>query len=172
VFFISGLWHGANWTFLLWGMMHGIVMVMERLLRGSSIRLPKPFKKGLTFSFVTFAWSLFRASSVSEALLLWKQLFCGGFGPLYQTIRNTFQEVIEVSLLYRMGLGPIMESYPWLILTVFVLLLMAACFCMRNTQEKVSAMKPSAGKLMVVVILMTWSILSLSEISEFLYFNF
>ena len=71
-----------------------------------------------------------------------------------------------------MGLGGIMEAYPWLILTVFVILLLAACFLLKNTQEKVAAMKLTTWKFIVVVVLMIWSILSLSEISEFLYFNF
>ena len=121
--------------------------------------------------FVTFAWSLFRAPSIEDAALLWKQLFHGGFS-LYKPIRDAFLDLIEVSLLYRMGLGGIMESYPWITLTVFVILLLAACFTMKNTQEKVASMKFTARKLLVTVILMIWSILSLSEISEFLYFNF
>ena len=171
VFLVSGLWHGANWTFILWGALHGILSVLERLVHAESIKLPRWLKTGFTFVFVTFAWSLFRAPSIEDAALLWKQLFHGGFS-LYQPIRDAFLDLIEVSLLYRMGLGGIMESYPWITLTVFVILLLAACFTMKNTQEKVASMKFTARKLLVTVILMIWSILSLSEISEFLYFNF
>ena len=171
VFLVSGLWHGANWTFILWGALHGILSVFERITNIAAAKIPKWLRTGFTFLFVTFAWSLFRAPSITDATLLWKQLFHGGFS-LYQPIRDKFIDLIEVSLLYRMGLGGIMEAYPWLILTVFVILLLAACFLLKNTQEKVAAMKFTTWKFIVVVVLMVWSILSLSEISEFLYFNF
>lgn len=171
VFLVSGLWHGANWTFILWGALHGIISVFEKAVNRSALRIPKWLKTGVSFLFVTFAWSLFRAPSITDALLLWRQLFHGGFS-LYQPIRDKFLELIEVSLLYRLGLSGILEAYPWLVLTVFAVILLAACFFMKNTQEKVSEMKYSVRKYLVVVVLMVWSILSLSEISEFLYFNF
>lgn len=172
VFLISGLWHGANWTFILWGVLHGIFTVFEKAANTVISKIPKWIKTGITFLFVTLAWSLFRAPSITDAGLLFKQLIHGGFGPVYQPVTDTFQEVIEVSFLYRMGLGGIMASYPWLMLTVFTAILLIACFFMKNTQEKVARMKCSAYKLFVVTVLMVWSILSLSEISEFLYFNF
>ena len=171
VFLVSGLWHGANWTFILWGALHGILSVFEKAVNLTAVKIPKWISTGFTFLFVTFAWSLFRAPSVTDATLLWKQLFSGGFG-LYQPIRNKFVELVEVSLLYRMGLGGIMETYPFLLPVFFVMLLLAACFFMKNTQEKAGGMKFTTRKFITVVILMVWSILSLSEISEFLYFNF
>lgn len=171
VFLISGLWHGANWTFILWGALHGILSVFEKSADAASLKIPKWIKTGVTFVFITFAWSLFRASSISDAALLWKRLFHGGF-YLYQPISSTFQETIEVSFLYRLGFGSLMESYPWLMLSVFIIILLIACFTMKNTQEKVAAMKFPNRRFITVVVLMVWSILSLSEISEFLYFNF
>lgn len=172
VFLISGLWHGANWTFILWGVLHGIASVFERLTNISNLKIPKAVKIGVTFALVTFAWSLFRAESIGSAKLLWHQLFCGGFGPIYQPVTEKFQSLIEISFLYRAGLGGIMERYPWLPLTAFACLSLTACLSMKNTQEKTACLKLTNGKLLVVVILMFWSIMSLSEISEFLYFNF
>lgn len=172
VFLVSGLWHGANWTFLLWGALHGIVMVVEKLTNITSLKLPRWIKISITFLLVTFGWSLFRADSIRDAVLLWQQLFHGGFGGLYQPITDAFQDFIEISILYRLGLGGIMASYPWLAVTAFTLLSLLGCFTMKNTQEKMEHFTLSNKKLLTVVILMFWSILSLSEISEFLYFNF
>lgn len=171
VFFISGLWHGANWTFLLWGLLHGAASVLEKAFRLPSLPLPRAVKRMVTFTFVTLAWAIFRAPSLTDAFLLFGRLFSGGFS-LYQPIRDRFLELIEVSFLYRLGLGGLMESYPWLTLTVLVILLLIACFTLKNTQEKVTNMKFSTGKLFITVGLLVWSILSLSEISEFLYFTF
>ena len=172
VFLVSGLWHGANWTFLLWGALHGIVMVFEKMTNFTSLKLPRWIKISITFLLVTFGWSLFRADSIRDAVLLWQQLFRGGFGGLYQPITDAFQDFIEISILYRLGLGGIMASYPWLAVTAFTLLSLLGCFTMKNTQEKMEHFALSNKKLLTVVILMFWSILSLSEISEFLYSNF
>lgn len=172
VFLVSGLWHGANWTFILWGALHGIASVFERITGVSEWKLPKILKITLTFLFVTFAWSLFRASSLSEAGLLWYQLFHAGFGPVYQPVIDKFRDLIEVSFLYRAGLGGLINRFPWLMLTGFTGVSLFACFTMKNTQEKTARLTLTTRKCLTVVVLMLWSILSLSEISEFLYFNF
>lgn len=172
VFLVSGLWHGANWTFILWGALHGIVSVFERLTAISALKVPKFIKTGITFLLVTFAWSLFRAESIADALLLWGQLFHGGFGRLYQPITDSFQDLIEISFLYRAGFGGIISRFPWLPVVTFTAASLLACFTMRNTQEKTADLKLTNRTLLTAAGLMFWSIISLSEISEFLYFNF
>lgn len=172
VFLVSGLWHGANWTFILWGLLHGAFSVLERILPAASSKIPRFLKTGATFLFVTFAWSLFRADSLKDAGALYLQMLQGGWGPLYQPLTDKFQELVEISFLYRTGLGSILESFPQIALTAFTFLTLTACFTMKNTQEKVAQMKFTNRKVLVVVILMLWSIMSLSDISEFLYFNF
>jgi alginate O-acetyltransferase complex protein AlgI len=62
VFLVTGLWHGANWTFVLWGAYHGILLLLERLTgagRGSGIR-PVPWQT-VTVVLVVLGWVLFRA---------------------------------------------------------------------------------------------------------------
>lgn len=172
VFLVSGLWHGANWTFIIWGALHGIVSVFEKIIKTDQWKLPKYIRMILTFIFVTFAWSLFRAPSLSAAELLWHQLFHAGFGPVYQPIIDKFRDLTELSFLYRAGLKGLMNRYPWLMLTGFTGICLLACFTLKNTQEKTARLTLTAKKCITVAVLMFWSILSLSEISEFLYFNF
>jgi len=77
VFIISGLWHGANWTFVVWGLLHGVYLVTSLLLR----RKEKPLvSKSLvniitTFLLVCFAWIFFRADSVTDAVFIIKKIF-------------------------------------------------------------------------------------------------
>ncbi len=172
VFIVSGLWHGANWTFILWGTLNGVVIIFERLTRLSSLKIPKVIKMITTYSLFTFIFSLFRAVSVKDAGILWGRLLCGGFGQVYRPLIDSFEDLIELKFLYRAGLGGIITSYPWLMLTLFILITLTACFTLKNTQEKVAELTLSNRKLFVVVLLMLWSIMSLSGISEFLYFNF
>lgn len=171
VFLLSGLWHGANWTFLLWGALNGIVMVLERILHVKEWKRLPGIRRVAAFVISTFAWSIFRADSVSQAGSLWGRLFTGGHG-MYASFADCFNGLVEVSILRRIGFGALMERYPCCLLLLFVIALVLACFFMRNTQEKAEAMQFTNRKAVVTVILLVWSILSLSEISEFIYFNF
>jgi len=85
-FFISGLWHGANWTFVIWGMLHGLYQIIEilsqkirdkvvnRLNIDRSTFAHKTFQVLLTFGLVSFAWLFFKASSMSEAVHILKSI--------------------------------------------------------------------------------------------------
>lgn len=172
VFIVSGLWHGANWTFILWGTLNGIIIIIERFTKLASLKIPKMIKMIATYSLFTFTCSLFRSASVKDAGILWTRLFHGGFGPVFQPLIDAFEDLTESKFLYRAGLDGIMTNYPWLILTLFTAISLTACFTLKNTQEKVAELTLSNRKFFVVIILMLWSIMSLSGISEFLYFNF
>ena len=77
-FGVSGLWHGANWTFVLWGMLHGISMCVERAL-GYNKNTFHSWNKALhifaTLFLVNLAWVLFRADSISDAVIAFSLMF-------------------------------------------------------------------------------------------------
>lgn len=74
--FVSGIWHGAGWTFVLWGTAHGLAMVVHRLYSIHSPRkLPRWIAWLTTFMFVNFAWVLFRAESLQSALNIYRGMF-------------------------------------------------------------------------------------------------
>ena len=78
----------------------------------------------------------------------------------------------SVKLLGRLGFGGVIDQAPWICFAVFIIAVTAACFFLRNTQEKVQDMRYTAWRMAAVIGLLMWSILSLSDVSEFLYFNF
>jgi D-alanyl-lipoteichoic acid acyltransferase DltB (MBOAT superfamily) len=68
VFLISGLWHGANWTFVVWGCIHGLLLVLEHGINLKLNRkLPKLFKQVFVFSMVLISWIYFRANNITQA---------------------------------------------------------------------------------------------------------
>ncbi|WP_317197794.1 MBOAT family O-acyltransferase [Hymenobacter siberiensis] len=85
VFLVSGLWHGANWTFIVWGGLHGLYLVIGMLTKASRnrfiTRLNLPFLNnpllniGLTYVLATFAWIFFRANSLHDAIYVIRHLF-------------------------------------------------------------------------------------------------
>ena len=89
VFLLSGLWHGANWTFLVWGALNGFYLLCSiwtspwrvQLVRQSGIdRFPmahKLVKMAVTFSLISFSWIFFRANNLSDAAYIAGHLFSG-----------------------------------------------------------------------------------------------
>lgn len=91
VFTVCGIWHGANWTFVVWGFAHGLLLVLERPLRNVHLfdRVQSPtgrtFIRALnivkTFIIVTLLWSIFRAPSFAQLSDLFTALFYNGLMP-------------------------------------------------------------------------------------------
>ncbi|GAB2872876.1 MBOAT family O-acyltransferase [Hymenobacter ruber] len=89
VFLVSGLWHGANWTFLVWGGLHGMYLVLstwarpwrERLAQLTGLAARPGLRRGvgvfITFGLVAYAWIFFRANTLSDALFISRHLFSG-----------------------------------------------------------------------------------------------
>jgi alginate O-acetyltransferase complex protein AlgI len=75
VFFLCGLWHGAAWSFVAWGMYHGLLLILERagLSRCLSV-LPRIFRHAYTMLAVMFGWVFFRSESLEQAMVFLKQL--------------------------------------------------------------------------------------------------
>lgn len=80
-FFVSGIWHGANWNFILWGGVHGLVQVIEKILGLNKTDKVKWLRIPLTFLIVNFAWILFYNTSLSQAFDFMGKMFTtpGGF---------------------------------------------------------------------------------------------
>jgi alginate O-acetyltransferase complex protein AlgI len=69
VFFLCGLWHGASWTFVIWGLYHGIFLVLERTRFGEWVDgLPRLLRHGYTLLVVMVGWVLFRAETFGQAM--------------------------------------------------------------------------------------------------------
>lgn len=73
-FLVSGLWHGANWTFVVWGVLHGLFQIVEKMLGldpkgkyGNTPTWMRPLRIVVTFLLVNFAWILFRSATINDA---------------------------------------------------------------------------------------------------------
>ncbi|MBK8685582.1 MAG: hypothetical protein IPN26_11600 [Bacteroidetes bacterium] len=101
VFLVSGFWHGANWTFIIWGLLHGFALLLST--RMPLISLPKnPFVYGphiATFLFVTLSWIFFRAESVPHAFDFLSGIFSFQSGELTNLFFSASHIVIALSLI-------------------------------------------------------------------------
>src|SRR5436190_393482 len=128
-FFISGIWHGAAWTFLIWGVLHALGILITRELERSAFyreRVPRLLKQLATFAFVCFAWVFFRAGSLGDAWLIVSRIFSGVWHTpqvpalmlllvaliwLYQFIfESRFKIILEANAV-RIGVAALMILY-------------------------------------------------------------
>ena len=181
VFLVSGLWHGANWTFLFWGALHGAFMVLEKIGKDLGIGLKnlpsfvvkiKNISQWLfTFCFINIAWVFFRAESMEQAIIFLNRLISGGW-QLPQKIKDYVLDIIELRILLRFGIRGIVETHIGVIILLLLVSLVLVCLFGKNTNEKTKNFNYSLGKGILTLVFLVWSIISLSNITEFLYFEF
>lgn len=172
VFLISGLWHGANWTFVLWGLMHGLAAVFETMF--PKVRFPREWMNRLaTAVFVTLSFSVFRSDSISQAALLWQKLFTAGNEHMLFGICNTLQFAENYVLRQFLEMtAPNLLNWFYLLclvlLSVLCMVLIKGC----KAEQWIAKRGHTTGGSLLLATLFTWSFLSLSQVSVFLYFNF
>lgn len=181
VFLLSGLWHGAEWSFVFWGLLHGILMTIEKIgkdmgvgfkkLSGIPRKILDSLKWMITFIIINLTWIFFRAEDMEQAkLFLGRFMFVGN--SCRESITHIFNEIVEIRILKRFGFEGLLEKSLDRSIWGFLILIMLGVFLLKNTQEKMLSDKYNWLRSIVTVVLMVWCVISLSDVSEFLYFNF
>ena len=170
IFLLSGIWHGANYTFIVWGIMHGLGSIVTRIFKEKIEKQNVVFMWLLTFIFINLTWVIFRANSISEAILFYKKLL--SFMSILTQMLEVFN-LVDMTLIYNLfpKVKSIFTSYHVVFqaITAFVIF---AILQMKNTNERIESFKPNKRTIVIVTTLIVVSIMSLSQVSTFLYFNF
>ncbi|MDA3130682.1 MBOAT family O-acyltransferase [Aliibacillus thermotolerans] len=171
VFGISGFWHGAGWTFVVWGLLHGVASVIHRLWRKLAIDMPKWLAWFITFQFVNVAWVFFRAESFQDALHVLKAMvgLQGISIPPY--LESLFQQiqVIPYEVTERFFVGDLYEFHK--IIVLLIVFLFISVFA-KNSIERLQSFRPNWKTALFIGFVTVVSILHLTRVSEFIYFNF
>lgn len=172
VFLISGLWHGANWTFILWGALHGIFSVITKHWKRFFEKLHPAFNWLITFGFVNVTWILFRADSIRDAGRLILRILSLRFSGIHSDLVTCFN-LPELNFvcrhLFRIDILPL---YPYFFFVVFFLVALLLILGSSNAYEKMNRFSPTVSRGCLTVVLLIWCVFSFSGISTFLYFNF
>ncbi len=169
VFLVSGIWHGANWTFIIWGLLHGIFSVITRLFKNFFDKLNPLVNWIITFTFINITWIFFRADSIKQALKIINRVLQFNFGIIPEEIKKAFETPGIVFLknnVTKLNFFPFMALQLFFIITFFIIL------NSKNVKEKMDNFTPTIKNIIITVILLVWCIISFNGISTFLYFNF
>ena len=170
VYLVSGIWHGAGWTFILWGLLHGLAQVLERLWGKRRDALPRWVRWAMTFLFINLAWVFFRAPDVSSALLLLKTAVTGGMGGIRLWLVNgLFRREISALELLLPVIGPY-TAYLRVALILGIGLL--AALWPRNVIRQMDTFRPNWRSGLYVLAWTVWAILSFTGVGPVLYSNF
>ena len=172
VFLLSGLWHGANWTYILWGLMHGAALVFETLFPKARFRR-EWMNRLATTVFVILCFSVFWSDSLEMTGLLWQKLFTAGNRGMLTGVCNTliFPENYAVFKLLERKAPGLLNAF---FLCCFFLLTAIGTLLLRGDKAEQWIEKKGHNRrgTFILATLFFWSFISLSQVSVFLYFNF
>lgn len=190
VFFLSGIWHGAGWNFIFWGILHGALYIITKLYfdekskrkdsyhhekEGKTRYIENWIKTGLcrilTFSYVSIAWVYFRAATLTQANTLLKNLWEKPWKMPSQTFLDFFNlgefwypmKVLSITNL------PYAGAY---LMFAFLTFSLGIVFFGKNMESLKADFTPKVWNACYSAVLLFWCIVSLSGVSTFLYFNF
>ncbi len=158
-FLLGGLWHGAGWTFIAWGALHGAALVLFRAWQRFGLRLPRFVSILITFLFVHVTWVFFRARNMEDAIAVARKLVPGSAD--FSAIAALLPTRLELGLPYAApSLGVLLTTAAVLVLIPVNSDRLARQFCGRFRESCVTA------------VLLALGVLTLGQVSQFLYFNF
>lgn len=178
-FLVSGLWHGANWTFVLWGALHGfylIASIWTAPLRskltamtglGRYPRLLGFLQVAGTFSLVTFAWIFFRTPTLADGIYIATHLFSG----IGSQLTSIMYEATLASLLTDLGYYKLID---WLILILSVCLLEVVQYYQRRggVRERIAGFPFWQRWALYYGLVLSILYLGVFNRSQFIYFQF
>lgn len=166
VFFCTGLWHGANWTFIVWGLYHGMFLLLEEYIPVLK-KLPRVIAHIYTLLVVTIGFVIFRADTLFQGIFLIKQMFTG-----------FSMSAISVSLFWQ-------QLTPWFLFMLMIAVIGAApvkvitdkLYLIINGNDKESVLFGNwiqRGLYLISLLLLCWCMVHLSgnSYNPFIYFRF
>jgi len=164
---IAGLWHGAAWTFVFFGAIHGLALVVNHISRKNKLKIPNFLGWGMTFLTVTFSFVFFRASTLTEAWHVIQALL--GFHGI--SLPGKYLQVLP--FLERLGFSFAPWAYEGVghclyLMPLFFLLVMA----FKNSQFWVDRLEPNKRTQVILTVLIAVVLLNLKQTKSFLYVNF
>lgn len=170
-FILGGLWHGAGWTFIFWGAIHGVALVVHRFWTKVGFSMNAFLAWFITFNFVNISWVFFRAKEWDDAIKVIDGMMSLKTVMIPSDLKSTLESCCNISFVQKVGTASLLftaETLVYLLLSAIVILVMP------NSIQLVNKMmfKSIAVKAIFASILFVVAVYNISKYSEFIYFNF
>jgi len=186
IFILSGLWHGAGWTYIAWGLIHGILVAFDNIgivgIKGESqkfllrkkalIYIPRWLGQIFTNFFFIVGLVFFRSQDMAYAFGMFRRFFFWTWPGFFYRTASQLDIAENYILLQAANLIGIDENIIYVATLLVLLIVSAFVITRKNSMEIVKENK--YGKLQIVglSILFVWSFISMSQVSTFIYFAF
>lgn len=155
VFLVSGLWHGAGWTFIIWGICHGFGMIINRLWHKTKLSMPSWLGMFITFFFINVLWVLFRADNLHRAWVIIRSMFDNTNIVLTSVITSHLPSILPNSVNMMILFGAMILG-----------------FLGPTAYQLMTEHDSPRVKQCVIVLGFVVCVLFISRVVTFLYFNF
>lgn len=168
-FIIGGFWHGAGWTFLFWGFLHGLALTIHRVWSNLGFKLWGWLAWIITFNFINITWVFFRAKEWDDAIKVLTGMFDFNYIVLPEILRIKLHFLEQYGILFG---GVIANVGNNIKLTALVIVLAFIIITFKNSNQFKVTQKNVLYLLICASICFTVAFFKLSGHSEFLYFRF
>ena len=167
-FLLGGLWHGAGWTFIAWGALHGFALVLHRMWLSLGYKLNRFVAWFITFNFINISWVYFRANDFNSANQIIANMFSGDLVVDYHWKGSALAPYLT-----GISYGPWLQNiYAENKVIIYLLLSILLVTTAKNSNEMLENMSFSKKSVLLTAMLFSYAVLSMNRPSEFLYFNF
>lgn len=157
VWLLTGFWHGASWTFIIWGLYYFILLILEKkILKNIINKVPTYIRYIITFILINIGWTLFRANNTSDFLIIMKNLFVG-------TNMVNLKEMISIN-------SDIISAIPYMFIAIIFSFNIYEKLCNKFKENKLFNWIKKIFLIIIFVICIMF--LSSSMYNPFIYFRF
>jgi alginate O-acetyltransferase complex protein AlgI len=162
---LGGLWHGAGWTFVVWGGLHGGFLVINHGWRRLGIKIPVILAWLITFVAVVIGWVFFRANNLQDAVDVLQAMF----GMKQIVLPDGYAKILKGLSVFGVQFA---SDIPYWRNPKLVVVLLLAVTLLPNTQQIMKRFHPNWWWAIGMSVIATLSLFSMNRVSEFLYFQF
>jgi len=166
---VAGIWHGAAWTFVIFGILHGVGIAVNHYWKKSKIHLPVWLAWFITFNFLNLSFVIFRAENIETLLSMFSSMF-GANGLILSEKYFSFLSAFEGNIFVFSHVYPHIEGNS--LTTVSIILAMIIVLVFKNSTQFLNEFVSTNRSLLFGMFLFLIATSFMSRISEFLYFNF
>ncbi|MDO4179617.1 MAG: MBOAT family O-acyltransferase [Phascolarctobacterium sp.] len=170
VFLISGLWHGANWTFVLWGGIHGVFSVLDKIIGESKCFAMKLGRGVMTFAIVNVLWLLFRCDSIKQWITMLGKIVSLDKLQVSAGLMNVFIVPEAIFVFNELHLYKFVTTFKVIFLVLFFVVAFVVCLWPGNNYRSKDVVH--SYEVLTAALLFVWGFICLSSESVFVYFGF